>query len=177
MILKSSAILSVKGFNSLEEAIKYNEAEDLPLETYTHLFPELPTLYNKKIKIGTFIRVNLFKYKCNCIPFKNREDKYENRDIRIACNHIEHAISFGAWENIDALTLKILKNQVTFGEEKLFYFDDKTILGTTPRKEWIRIYYVENGNCIQYYYSKKQKRFSHGYKPPKWEEIENILLR
>jgi hypothetical protein len=175
MILSSKSFSSVKKFNSLENAILYFDAEELPLEPYIHQFPILPKHFKKSIKINSEVFVNLFNYECSCTPFKAKCESYEGRDIRKTCYHINQALTFGAWQEIDVLTKLILKNQMKSGQEKLFRLDNLTILGTTPRTEWIRIYYSKEGRYVQYYYSKKQKRFSHGNRPPKWEEIQNIL--
>lgn len=175
MILKSTAVLSVKGFNSLEDAINFHEAEELPVEKYIHHFRLLPDHFNKQYKFGSFLKVNLFDYTCNCATYIMREEEYDGRDIRKACKHIYRAINLYAWKEVGELTTKILRNQMKSGPEKLFKFDDDTLFATRPRTEWIRIYSLVEGRWIQYYYSKKQKRFSHRYKPKNWEEIELII--
>ncbi len=175
MILKSTSKKfepSVKGFNSLEDAIKHNEPIKLNLPPYVHQVPDFPDWTNKNKKVMGK-DVNLFFMTCSCDDFLDSVPLYDGRDVRKVCVHLYFGLKRHWNKILDELTKLIIEYQFKYGPEILYRLNEKIIIGTKPKTSWVSIYSFEENEWRKHSYDLKEKRFSYGYKN---EELLSLLL-
>jgi hypothetical protein len=166
MILKSTFDSDpVKGFNSLEDAIKYYEPIKLPLPEYSHQLPEFPiwTNRNRKIQGET---INLYSLTCTCADYSERSLQHNERDVRKVCRHLYLGFIRHRERILDELSKLLMDQQLKYGVEQLYKYDDFTFLGTQAKSYWIKIYTLQNESWRHYSYNREEKRFNFNQNPP-----------
>lgn len=175
MILKSTFDSDpVKGFNSLEDAIKYYEPIKLPIPEYSHQLPEFPSWTNRTRKIQEET-INLYSLTCTCADYNERLF-LNKRDIRKVCRHLYLGFLKHRDSILDELSKLLLDQQRKYGVEQLYKLDDITFLGTQAKSHWIKIYTLQNESWRHYSYNQKEQRFNFNQNPPQRIRELPVLL-
>lgn len=138
---------------------------------YKQLVPVLPRWTNKDYKAGSEV-VNLYHLHCTCETYSLKRDLInEPRDIRRLCKHIYNKLEQTFPRNeIDTLTLLLIKSAAVFGEKFLFKYTIKkedVYFGFNPSAEWINVYSKTiAGVYHKFAYQPVWERWAYGSEPP-----------
>ncbi len=173
-IKKVPILNNVKEVEKLEKHIANNGALFIP----PYELPRLPEWTNRVYNYKQY-RMNLYQFTCSCEWWKNKRKIYPEGDLRLLCKHLYYKITSSSklLENIDDLTLMLIKSYLFLGENMLlkavhgkeqftFY------IGSRYFGDWYNVYSKAGDNWNRYSYSMVEKRWSYDKEP----EHEKIIL-
>lgn len=173
MILRSVKFQKNKVYSDLRDAIKENNIFRKQAFSYQ--------LEDISVKDFTFYsgnnKINLKHLSCSCNEFVSGRNTYEERDIRILCNHIIRKLFEVVPEELELLTYILLLNQIKFGKENLNKYSlgkDFFLAGSDRKGEWINVY-AKSPNWKRFCFNVNENRWAFDKKPDKHEQIEKLI--